>query len=227
MGDDVKGGLARFLDWVRGMDVVQRVSVVVVALSVVSVVANIWFAMAGEADFLRESGANDAAIARLSEQIAEAQSTETHDASEVGDYLTRANEVGEAVGNMQTQFIADLKTDALGPMSEFIDVDDNVWQGRWILGIDSQYKYSWRFCQSYDFDGTNVPMLWQALLDDGTIIGYARASWHAEDGLIHGIEAKTTSAGAKLLGHESAPTDTAAASDGGGEASAEEGADGR
>lgn len=213
MEDDVRGGFFRFIDWIRGMDVLQRVSVIVVALSVVSVIANVWVAMTGEADFVREKNANDAAIAQLSQQIADAQAVETHNADEVGGYLEQANATGEAIAKIQTRLVGDLESDALKPMSEFIDTNDNVWLGRWILGFDSKYKYTWRFCQSYDFDGTDVPMLWQALLDDGTIIAYAKATWNISDGLVHDIEAKTTSAGAKLLGFQDMPTDSEGTSD--------------
>lgn len=208
MEDDAKGGFVRFIDWMRGMDVPQRVSAIVVALSVVSVIANVWVAIAGEAGFVREKNANDAAIAQLKAQIADAQAVETHDADEVGEYLERANATGEAIAEIQARLVGDSDSDALEPMSEFIDTNDNMWPGRWILGFDSKYKYTWRFCQSYDFDGNDVPMLWQALLDDGTIIAYAKATWNASDGLVHDIEAKTTSAGAKLLGFQDVPTDS-------------------
>lgn len=202
MEEDVKGGFSRFVDWILGMDVLQRVSVVVVALSLVSVVANVWMAMAGDADFLRDKASNAAAIEDLRQQIAAVQSQETHSAEEVTDYLGRANKAGEEIAKLQNKAMKDYANDIRDPMAEYIDVDDNLHLGSWILGIDKGTSYTWRFCQCYDFDGTNVPMLWQAVLDDGTIIAYATATWNASDGLAHDIQAKLTGAGAAYLGAE-------------------------
>lgn len=210
--DKVMDRLVRIKEWFVSLSVVRRLGVIAIAVAIASAIANIWVSMSNDAEYLRDSNANEQAIAQLMSELDAERASTTPEVDEVGGYLEDANRVGEAVGKIQTNLVGNLEDDALTPLAEFVSQDDNVWLGRWLLGI--QETYSWRFCQSYDYDGDIIPMLWQAVTPDGTIIAYARAEFNIEDGLVHDIELDTTSAGKALISYQDEPAADAANEEG-------------
>lgn len=197
------GALVRIKEWIFEADWPTRLGVLAVAISIVSCVAGLWASMAAEADYVRERSSNEAAITRLEAELAEAQGVEVESQEEISDIIARADEVTEAVAKVQTRLVTDSEMDSLSAMSEFVAQDDNKWLGSWILGLDTEY--SWHASKSYEMDGTNVPVLWQAISSDGEILAYATADFSADDMKLHDIVLNLTSAGRSKVGATTTP----------------------
>jgi hypothetical protein len=200
--DEQNEKLLRPILWIKSLDRIGRIAVVVCAVAVTIVIINIWILVAGEGQYIRMLSDKQSAVQLLEKQLEEVKNQPAYATDDVSSFLTKATEAGEAIAGAQTVLVEHSDdASALATMEPYISVSDNFWKGKWILGLG--VPYTWRFCTPYDFDGVSeVPMLWQAVSDRGVLCAYATAIYNVDDGKVHDITTKLTSAGSGLTGAE-------------------------
>lgn len=219
MANNEESWLARMTERLLALDKWSRFCLLCAAVAVTFVIFNVWGALDDRTGHAKELAANAEAIASLEEQIAAVRGEPVQEVEEVTDAIEAATLAGNTMCDIQNKVLADSEFDATSRIERLIDKDSNTRLGKWVLGL--QGGYTWHFCEAYDYTGDSVPMLWQAVSDDGLVLGYAKASYVVSDGLIHDIDCKLTLSGQGNVGasaeNEDADSDVASGEDASGE----------
>lgn len=134
-------------------------------------------------------------------------------------FIDEADAAAQAVAAAQNQMVEDVRVYASSDASRLDSIKQqqealkayctNTAFSSWLWyswGEDWE-GVSWTGVAAKDYAGTEVPVVWLCRTEDGRVLAYARAIYHADTGLFEAFQKGTTTLGMQMAPYEKADLD--------------------
>lgn len=130
------------------------------------------------------------------ESVATATQASLHSAQELGQQVADAqNQMRVLEPETQEEEIVKLAM----YVGERFDEESQRFRVSWLGGVTG--NITWQFCTPYEFVGDELGVAWLGYDENGTLVGYARATYSVADNIFKNVNVQKTEAGKSQMGY--------------------------